>query len=1130
MVIRLSCTQLLLAFAFIGVSYARNGSAQINLNRRIDLSANNSSIESVLKKLEKVTNARFVYSNNMVNVRKKVSVNANGERLDSLLDNMLRDNGIVYEVINDRIVLSRFRGGSDIPPAARTDRNVPPVSTYQVTVTGKVTGDDGAPLVGVTVQVKGSNIGAVTDVQGRYTIQPLSGRDTLVFSYIGYVTREVPIEDRTNIDVPLQASASGLNEVVVVGYGTQKRSDLTGSITTLKASDLTAGGTVSNVAQALQGHASGVTVTQNSSAPGGSISIRIRGSNSISSSNEPLYVIDGFPTTEGLNINPSDIASIDILKDASATAIYGSRGANGVIVITTKRGKAGINQISYNGYTGVQKLINPFHLLNGKQYMELANALYKEIPGQENMNNGVYTASQLQSDVNTDWIDVSTRSGVVQNHELQFSGGNDKTKVLTSIGYFDQKGILKNTEYNRISGRINVDQQINDYIKSGASLLVQRGAGNYQLYDGNILNSNVIYSLLNYDPTVLPYNADGTFGRPPGGRGDNPLANLLARENDMQNDKFNGSLYLEISPLEGLTARVDGGAEITHDRQGQYLPKSTYQGSIDNGDASLNRYASSHQLFDAFITYHRLFGEVHDFSIMGGYSYEKFTNEAQGASVYGFSTDAFSYNNLGAAATISGVSSVKSENLLISFFSRLNYTYNNKYLFTFTLRRDGSSRFGADHRWGIFPSGSFAWRLSEEPFMKNWGIFEDAKVRASYGKTGNERIGDYSSLALVSPTHVTFDGVSNTTGTHLNQSTPENTRLKWESTAQYDVGLDLSILQGRLSGSLDAYYKKTSDLLININFPLYSGFISGQSNVGSVENKGFEFNINSRNLTGKLKWETGLNFSLNRNKVLDLGSSDDIMLTSAKPLGTVSEESFAIIRVGEPLGSIFGYVYDGVIQPNEKYGPEPLAKPGDPKFKDISGPEGTPDGVINNFDRTILGNAYPKFIYGITNTFSYAHFDLSVFAYGSQGNHLLNMTRMLLEWNRSTDALNRWTPTNTNTDQPRNGFFYSTYGGYINSHFVENASFFRLKNVTLGYTVPVPDRILHTLRVYVSCENLFTISPYSGWNPEVNTKAYENDPRIKHGGSSQTANAGAGLDFNSYPSMRTYTLGLNVTF
>lgn len=994
---------------------------------------------------------------------------------------------------------------------------------------GLVKDNNGAPIAGVSVVVRGTQKGTTTNASGAFTIDASRG-DVLEFTFIGYKKESITIGNSTNIAVTMEAEATMGSDVVVVGYGTRRKSDVTGSVTSLTAGDLTKGGTVSNVGQALQGHAAGVTVTQNSSAPGGSISIRVRGSNSISSSNEPLYVVDGFPTTGGIDLNPGDIASIDILKDASATAIYGSRGANGVVVITTKRGKAGVNQITYNGYTGTQQIVNPFTLLNGKQYMQLANELYQEIPGQQNMPNGVYTQSQLQSDINTDWVKETTRSGVVQNHELQFSGGTDKTRVLTSLGYFNQDGILKNTAYSRLSGRINVDQQVNDFVKAGASLFAQRGSGNIQDYNGNILNSNVIYSVLTYDPTVLPYNADGTFGRPPGGRGDNPLANLLARTNDLQNDKFNGNIYLEIEPIKGLTARVDGGAEITHDKQGTYLPRSTYQGSIDNGDAGLSQFASSHQLFDAFITYNKTFNAVHNFSIMGGYSYEKFINESQGANVYGFSTDAYGYNNLGAASTIAGVSSYKAENLLISYFSRLNYTFNNKYLFTFTLRRDGSSRFGVNNRWGTFPSGSFAWRLSQEPFVKDWGFFNDLKLRASYGETGNERIGDYSSLALVSPTHVTFDGVTNTAGTHLNQSTPENTKLKWESTAQSNIGLDMSIWNYRLTATVDAYYKKTTDLLVNINFPLYSGFTSGQSNVGAVENKGLEFSINSRNLVGSFKWETNLNFSTNKNKVLSLGNRGDIMLTSAKPIGTVSEENFAIIRVGEPLGSLYGYVYDGVIQANEQYAPQPLSKPGDPKFKDISGPDGKPDGVINNFDRTIIGNAYPKFVYGITNTFSYKNFDLSVFAYGSYGNKLLNMNRMLLEWNRSTEALNRWTPQHTNTNLPRNGFFYSSYGGYINSHFVEDASFFRLRNMTLGYTIPVSKNILRSLRVYASAENLFTITQYTGWNPEVNTKAYENDPLVKHGGSAQTANAGAGLDFNSYPTMRTYTIGVNVSF
>ncbi|TAM99999.1 MAG: SusC/RagA family TonB-linked outer membrane protein [Chitinophagaceae bacterium] len=1136
---RISCTQLLLALVFAGITYARNSNAQVDLNQRIDLSTGHLHISNILEKIEKITHTKFVYSLNVVNVSQKATIHAENEKLRTVLDLVLVKNGIRYDVINNRIVLSPI---PDSQEGAKANLFLPAtlsLYTSALEVHGKVTDDKGNPLVGVTVQVKNTNIGTVTNANGEYTVHPLTENDTLVFSYIGYSTRHIAINGRSDIIVRLQSSASGLNEVVVIGYGTQKKKDLTGSVISLTSKELNSGGTISNVAQAIQGKAAGVQVIQNSGAPGGSISIRIRGNNSINSSNEPLYVVDGFPTTNGLDINPDDIASLQILKGASATAIYGSRGANGVVLITTKHGRSGENTISYNGYTGVQVLEDPFQMLDGKQYMTLSNALYAEIPGNTGIQYGVYTPSQLQSNVNTNWVKETTRLGNVQSHNLQFQGGGNNTNVFASLGYFNQDGVLKNTNYNRISGMINVNQTINKYVKAGASLYAQRENSNVQQYGGSILNSNVLYSILTYDPTVPAYNPDGSFGRPPGGKGDNPLANLVARQFSLQNDKLDGHVFLEIDPITGLQAKIDGAAEVLHGTESSYLPKSTYQGSIDNGDAGVAGNNATHQLFDAYVTYTKDLGIVNSFSIMGGYSYEKFTTGNSLVNVYGFSTDLFSFNNLGAASTISGVSSSKAEHLLISAFGRLNYSYKDKYLFTFTLRRDGSSRFGQYHRWGTFPSGAFAWRMDQEPFIQKLNIFSNLKLRAGVGETGNESIGDYPSYGLVSTSHMTYDGSTSSVGTVINSGTPANPDLKWESTTQYDLGLDMGFFDSRLSLTMDAYYKKTTNLLVAINLPLYSGYTSGESNIGAVSNKGFELSISSHNLTGQLKWDTRVNFSLNRNKVLSLGGQKEIYLTSAKPVGTVSEEDYAVIKVGEPLGSLFGYVYDGVIQSGEKYAPEPNAQPGDPKFKDISGPEGKPDGQITSADRTIIGQAYPKFTYGITNTFTYKNFDLSIFAYGSVGNDLLNMTRMNLEWKRTTDALNRWTPTHTNTDIPRNGFFYSLYGGYINSHFIENASFLRLENMTFGYTIPVARQVIKSLRVYGSVQNLFTLTKYTGWNPEVSTAGYENDPTenvgyyhglVLNGSNYQAANGGAGLDFNSYPTMRAFTFGLNVTF
>ena len=571
-------------------------------------------------------------------------------------------------------------------------------------VSGVVTDSAGEPIPGANVVQKETTNGTVTDMNGKYTLD-VPNNATLVISFIGYTTKEIKVGSQSVLNVSLVEEAIGLNEVVAIGYGYVKKKDLTGAVSTVSADDMVLGGTVSNAAQALQGKTAGVQVSQSSKAPGGTIAVRVRGNNSISSTNEPLYVVDGFPSSEGLNLNPNDIESMQILKDASATAIYGARGANGVVLITTKRGKAGENKISYSGYLGTQKVDNPFEFLNAKDYMNLQNALYQEIDGQEGNPNGVYTPSQLQSTVDTDWLDVCTRLALVQDHNIQFRGGSEKTKVLTSLGYYKQEGVLKNTDFNRISGRVNVDQTINDFIKAGATMYAHRERSNAQTYSGNILGENVMLSVMEYDPTVKPYNEDGTYGRVPGGRGDNPLANLLERKKEMVNDKFNGTAFLEVNPFDGFTAKATAGVELLHNFKGSYLPKSTtYAGEIEGGIASTYDFRSTRQVFEGILNYMKTFNNIHDLNVMLGYSYEKYSAESRSANGKGFSTDLFEWNNLG-AASIKGVSSSKTENLLASFFGRVNYTFNDKYLATVTVRRDGSSRFGANNHWGTFPSG-----------------------------------------------------------------------------------------------------------------------------------------------------------------------------------------------------------------------------------------------------------------------------------------------------------------------------------------------------------------------------------------------------------------------------------------
>ena len=808
-----------------------------------------------------------------------------------------------------------------------------------IVVTGQVSDMDGNTLPGVTIVEKGTGRGIITDANGNFSIE-VDPSSTLVFSFIGYRTQEVVVGNQTKINISLETDIIGLDEVVTVGYGYQKKGDLTGSMISVSQEDLNQGGSITSASQALQGRVAGVVVSTNSKEPGGSMSVRIRGSNSISSSNEPLYVVDGFPTsfTTGVNINPNDIESMQILKDASATAIYGARGANGVILITTKRGQSKTS-VTYNGYAGVQNLINPFEMLDGKQYMTLANDLHKEVAGQENEEYAVYTQSQLQSDVNTDWIDETTRTGKIQNHFLQVNGGTAKTKVMASFGYYDHEGVLLTTDMSRFSGRINMDQEINKYLKIGAGVNGMHTNSQFQYYGGYGWTSNVLGPILNYSPVVKPYNDDGTWGRPPGEKGDNPLANLLGRDNGLTDDQLNTNMYVELKPVKGLTVMAQGNYENYHHFHGRYLLKETYLGGIDNGVADFVDAASTNVVFNTYVTYNKLFNQVHNLTVMGGYSYEKFTSEMREMHNKGYSTDLFRYNNPDAGSTVTGIAGDKYENMLSSFFGRVNYAFDDKYLLTFTLRRDGSSRFGTDNQWGTFPSGAIAWRLSEEPFIENLNVFSNLKLRLGYGKTGNDQIGNYASYALVGSTHYTFDGNTNVVGTLLNSGSPENTALRWETTSQFDIGLDAGFFKGRLSLLMDFYSKTTEDLLVRVNLPRYSGFSSGQANVGSMENKGFEIDVASKNFVGDFTWSTNLSFSLNRNKVIKITDEGNDIYFGTGLGGRLGD--YAVIREGEPLGSLFGFVYEGVLQPGEVYAPQPNSVPGDPKFKDING-----DGVI----------------------------------------------------------------------------------------------------------------------------------------------------------------------------------------
>ena len=972
-------------------------------------------------------------------------------------------------------------------------------------VSGTVADARGGEIPGANVSVVGTNTGVITDAKGKFSVDVPNSQAVLRFSFIGYKNTEVTVGNKDQFAITMEEDAKNLEQLVVIGYGSQKKKDLTGAISSVSHENLNLGGVTSNVAQALQGRASGVQVSQANAAPGGSTVVRIRGGNSISSTNEPLYVVDGFPSETGKDINPSDIEEIQVLKDASATAIYGSRGANGVVLITTRRGKAGKTVIEYDGYYGVQKIRKKPDLMNAQETMRVANEKAVELG-----NPAEYSAAELASNVNTDWFKLATRNAVVHNHNINISGGNDNTKISLSGNYFAQDGALRKTDYDRYSARLNVDKQFGEKFKAGASMYGSRSFSQYKTYDGNIVPSNVLYGLLLTSPVIPAYNSDGTYGRRKGR--DNPLAWLLEPTNERYVNKLNANVFAEYEFIEGLYLRVNAGTEYATTKEGNYLPTTLISGEKVKGQASVNDISTTRNLLETYLTYKRNFGNAHSLTALAGFSRQSDVRDAHYTQVQKFTTDTYLYYNLGGGAERIAATSSRVEAKLASFYGRLNYGFKDKYLATFTLRSDASSRFGPNNRVGYFPSGSVAWRIIDEDFMKGSKVFSDLKFRAGYGVTGNDRIGDYIYMSTFGPTGVSLGTGSNLYGGVV-ATRASNPDLKWESTAQTNVGVDMGFRGGKISVTADYYHKKTNDLIMDIPIGQWWGFSTQTVNAGSIENKGVELSITSRNISANnFKWTTTLNVAYNKQKATDLGGRPYIRTQTANPDGAVPSADFTELVVGRELSEIFGYVYQGVVQKGETYAPQPLSKPGEPKYKDLNG-----DGAITTADRQVLGKANPHYILGFNNDLAYKGFELNLFFQGALDYSLYNMNRLLMETYSGKNALDRWTPTHTDTNTPSNGYFTSKYGGYVNSRFVENASYLRLKTLTLAYTIPLSKIGMRSVRIYATGQDLLTFTKYSGTDPEVNT----------NGGD---ANLRAGLDFNAYPAFRSYTVGLKLNF
>lgn len=981
-------------------------------------------------------------------------------------------------------------------------------------VQGQIFDENGDPIPGASVLVKGTTIGTAADLNGVYSLD-VPENSTLVFSFIGYNSKEVAVGNQTNIDISLVPSVSDLEEVVVVGYGTQRRSDLTGSVSSVSSEELTAYPSISAV-QSLQGRAAGVNIQSNNGAPGAALKVRIRGGTSINASSDPIFVVDGF--VGAAMPPPEDIASVEVLKDASATAIYGSRGANGVIMITTKRGSSGQAQIELNTSYSMQNEINRLDLLNAEQFTDyMSEARSNFVPAGEN----------------TDWQDQIFRTGAIQNYQLSISGGNEHVNYYLSGSYFDQKGVIINSNYNRFSVTSNIDVEASEKLNFGLNLFAQRSASDgVRTQEGSGgLTPGVVASAFKFEPDQGIYNPDGTFTTARmNDPHDNPYAVATQLGNEDLNDRFQANFFAEYDILDNLTFRTTFGGTTNNGRTGLHSPTTVTEGRNVGGDATIEADKTTLLLNENYLTYNQTFGQDHDFTAMGGYSIQTSSDESWEARGQSFVTDAFSFWNLGGASVWQSPQSNLTEWQISSFYGRLNYSYQGRYLFTFNARYDGSSNFSRNHKWAFFPSGAIAWNMKEEGFLETVDPVSFWKWRVSYGKTGNQAISPYQTLARFSTVFAVINGLKVNA---VRPTTVANNDLTWESTTQLNIGTDIGLWEDRVTLSMEYYRMVTSGLLFEVQLPQYSGYTTQLKNIGEVENKGFEFTINSRNLTGAFSWDMDINISTNRNKILSLPDGNDIQYGSG-PGHMVGLGSTQILREGYPVGSFFGWIYDGVYQEGDNFIPgggfEQI--PGGEKFRDIDGVRsetgeltGQPDNQLNSDDRTIIGNPHPDFTWGWNNDFRWRNFDLSIFFQGSQGNDILSYTLMELDLlaginNATTNALNRWTPTNTNTDVPR---AVTGRTRRVSTRWIFDGSYARLKNLSLGYNLPATalERLkIQRFRIYVSAQNILTITGYEGYDPEVNYQS----------SGSTNGNRNLGLDYGSYPNAKSYTLGLNIGF
>ncbi|AQG79889.1 hypothetical protein AWR27_11475 [Spirosoma montaniterrae] len=1111
---RVTFMQFVLLAALAGIAVAGPASAQEVLNRRVSLHVTAKPIKTVLAQLSKLTNARFTYSPTVIKANRPVTLDAVNQPLSIVLDLLLKPLDLTYQANDQEIVLVRVVGSTSVMSLPQPDFTT--AVERAVTISGTVVDEKGSGLPGVSVVVKGTSQGTVTDPQGKYSLSVSGPGVTLVFSFVGYLSQEIVVGNQSTLNVSLTPNDKILEEVVVVGYGTQRRANVTGAIGSIKTSDIN-NITTANSSALIQGKVSGVRVENAGGAPGAGVSVIVRGTGTFGN-DQPLYVIDGNITTSMDFLNPNDIESIEILKDASAAAIYGNRAANGVVLVTTKQGGTGQTRINFSAKVGIQGPTNRLDFMNARQYADYIN----QAADNDGQPRAPANTTAFNPAIDTDWQKLSiSGSAPVQDYSLNLSGGNENAKFYISGQYFDQKGIVVNSGFKRYNFRAN-STFTKGRFRLTEALSVSRAINRPNVYWGRERGEI---------PTIPVFNPanDGGFA------GIDPVFNGLPRginwyglsflnENRLTNDQVLGSLGAEYQIIDGLRYKLNLGLDYTVGNSFNYLPTfffSTSQEAFNNvSRLDENNIRGLGTLIEHTLNYSKSFGK-HSFDVLAGYTQQLNEFRSLGATGADFPTN--SLRVIDASTVRVNATGDIQRSALQSVLGRINYNFAGKYLLSATLRRDGSSRFAEQNRFGTFPSISAGWRISEENFFPKNDVLNDVKLRASYGVLGSQNIGNYvtTSVLNINASYFFANGVR--PGTALTNFA--NPNVVWETSRTTDIGTDLSFWNGKFTVVMDYYDRRSAGILTNLPIPVYGGVGSSiVKNAATIRNQGFEFagTYNHRPGSNGLKYSITGNFSTIRNRVLALGEG-------VSPIngGTFTQESLQATRtdVGQPVGSFYGFVVDGIYQSQDQITADGRlnVRPGDFRYKDLNG-----DGRLNNSDRTYLGSPVPKFEYGAIFNASYRGFDLSMFIQGVQGNKIWNANKFkhLLDFggNRLIDGLRAWTPQNTNTDIPRATLSDPANNRRSSSFYVEDGSYLRLRSMQLGYTIPntlVKSLQLGGARVYVQGQNLLTFTRYTGYDPEIG----------RGGSPTQAAGLfGAGVDVGIYPQARSVFAGIDITF